>query len=140
MTITVEKIMQKEIVTVTPSTSLLDIRFLFEKHKFHHLLVMDDFKGLAGIVSDRDLLKHLSPFVGTYAENHLDRETLKKTAWQIMTPNPVTIEQNDSVQSAAALMLEYDVSCLPVLNTNHDGPCGILTWKDILRIIAKAQP
>lgn len=139
MTITVEKIMKKEVVTVTPSTSVQDMQFLFDKHKFHHLLVVDDFKGLAGVVSDRDLLKQLSPFVGTYAENRLDRETLQKTAWQIMTPNPITVNVEDSVQAAASLILEHNVSCLPVKAAGKTTPLGILTWKDILRIVAKAR-
>jgi hypothetical protein len=39
---------------------------------------------LCGVISDRDLLRALSPYVGTASENARDTATLRKRVHQIM--------------------------------------------------------
>ena len=63
----VEQIMHREVITVGLDARVDTVRKLFEKHKFHHLLVVEKNK-LVGIVSDRDILKQLSPFLSTASE------------------------------------------------------------------------
>ena len=80
----VEKIMSKSIVTVDMDDSLKVIKEIFDNVGFHHLLVIESDK-LFGIISDRDLLKVLSPTVGTASETTRDLESLNKKAHQILT-------------------------------------------------------
>lgn len=138
MTILASQIMTSPAITVRSMEPLRNIRALFDKRHIHHVLVLDDNKQLAGIISDRDLLLALSPFLGTSAENRLDRSTLGKTAWQLMTPKPIVVSPHQSVPEAAHLMLEHGVSCLPVVNIQQE-PIGFLSWKDVLRIVARAS-
>lgn len=127
------RIMTIRVVTIEMDDSLEVVRDIFKKVRFHHLLVVDNEK-LVGIISDRDLLKAVSPFVGTISETTRDRATLNKRAHQIMSHHPVTVRSSCSLQEAAQLMLGRGFSCLPV--TTADGEVlGMVTWKDVLRAI-----
>ena len=123
--------MTRKVVTVEMDDTLLTIRMIFQHVKFHHLLVVENRKPV-GIISDRDFLKAASPFLGKIVETTRDLDTLRKRAHQIMTRNPVTIYPETSIETAADLLLEKKISCLPVISSQGD-VVGIVTWKDILQ-------
>jgi acetoin utilization protein AcuB len=126
------EIMTARVVTIEMDDSLEMVRDIFRKVRFHHLLVVDNEK-LVGIISDRDVLKAISPYVGTMSETDRDRATLNKRVHQIMAHHPVTVRQSCPLQEAAQLMLIRGVSCLPV--TTIGGVIqGIVTWKDVFRV------
>ncbi len=128
---TVGEIMTSKVVTVEMDDSLEVIRDIFRKVKFHHLIVVDGEK-IVGVLSDRDFLKAISPYVNTMSETNRDRATLEKRAHQIMSHYPVTVQKSCQTQTAAKLMLDRRVSCLPV--TMPDGILvGVVTWKDVFR-------
>ena len=60
----VDSIMTRRVVSVEMDDRLDVVKKIFDTLKFHHLLVVDDRGKLKGVVSDRDLLKALSPYVG----------------------------------------------------------------------------
>jgi acetoin utilization protein AcuB len=86
----IERIMSKPVVTVTLDTTLRMVKQIFENAKFHHLLVVEKGK-LYGVLSDRDLLKSISPFIGTLQETAHDKFTLNKKVHQIMSRKPITL-------------------------------------------------
>ena len=71
--------MTKKVVTVEMDDSLRLVKEIFDNVSFHHLLVVDGGK-LYGVISDRDLLKNLSPNIGTVAETSRDLAALNKKA------------------------------------------------------------
>ena len=123
--------MTVRVATIEMDDSLEMVRDIFKKVRFHHLLVVDNDK-LVGIISDRDVLKAVSPYVGTMSETPRDRATLNKRVHQIMSHHPLTVRSSCSLQEAAQLMLARGISCLPV-TTLDGGILGMLTWKDVLR-------
>lgn len=127
----VSSIMTRKVVTVEMDDTLLTIRMIFQHVKFHHLVVVDNRKPV-GVISDRDFLKAASPFLGKNVETTRDLDTLKKRAHQIMTRNPVTVYPETSIEAAADLLLEKNISCLPVISSQGD-IVGIVTWKDMLQ-------
>lgn len=127
------RIMTTRVVTVEMDDSLEVVRDIFKKVRFHHLLVVDNDK-LVGIISDRDMLKAVSPFVGTMSETTRDRATLNKRVHQIMSHHPVTVRSSCSLQEAAELMLARGISSLPITTIGGE-VLGIVTWKDVLRAI-----
>ena len=131
------RIMTTRVVTIEMDDSLEVVRDIFKKVRFHHLLVVDNNR-LVGIISDRDMLKAVSPFVGTMSETTRDRATLNKRAHQIMLHHPVTVRSSCSLQEAAELMLARGVSCLPITTVGGE-VLGIVTWKDVLRAILDSQ-
>jgi len=133
--VTVETIMTENIVTVGMDDTLKRIREIFIQHQFHHLLVVSG-QRLMGVISDRDLLKAVSPFVGTFSETDRDLATLEKRAHQIMTRKPISVSKDVTLQMAAKTLLKNNISCLPV--TNQDGDIvGILTWRDLMAAMVK---
>lgn len=128
---TVAKLMSKPVVTVAPEDTLEDVQDIFRKTRFHHLLVTD-MDRLVGIVSDRDLLKALSPNIDTAAETLRDRQTLEKRVHQVMSSRLFMVTEQHRISDAVQLMMDHGISCVPVVD-EHDRPVGILSWRDVLR-------
>ena len=132
---TVDSIMTREVVTVQGDTALTDLRALLHDRGFRHLLVVDN-GDLMGVISDRDLIRELSPWLGSAAETRRDVATLNRRAHQVMSRRPVTAAPGDSVASACARFIDEDVSCLPVVD-EANRPVGIVTWRDLLVVLAR---
>lgn len=49
-----------------------------------------------------------------------------------MTRRPVTVNGSTSIETAMQLLLDKNISCLPVVNT-ADEIIGVVTWKDMLK-------
>lgn len=128
----VEDEMTTGLVTVTPDATLADAQQLFARHRFHHLPVVEG-EELVGILSDRDILRAVSPFLGTLAERGQDLETTTRRVHRVMSRALVTVEGSTSMADAAVLMLSKSVSCLPVLAAGR--LVGILTTRDMLRFV-----
>jgi acetoin utilization protein AcuB len=124
-------IMTTRVVTVELDDPLESVKKIFDSVKFHHLLVVEAGR-LCGVISDRDLLRALSPYVGTRSETARDAATLKKRVHQIMTRRPVTLSPEATVADAVKLFLEHRVSCIPVVDEAFR-PVGILSWRDVLK-------
>jgi acetoin utilization protein AcuB len=127
-------IMTVRVVTVEADDSLETIKQIFDSARFRHLLVVDSGKKLIGVISDRDLLRALSPYVGTPSENARDLATLKKRAHQIMTRQPITLPPDATVDEAIQLFLDRRISCIPIVD-EHFKPVGIVSWRDVLRSV-----
>ncbi len=131
----ISSIMTRRVVTVEMDDSLQIISEIFENVKFHHILVVENQK-LVGVISDRDFIKALSPFLDTPAEEERDTTTLNKKAHQIMNRTPITVDAETSIEEASNLLLEKNISCLPVISPQGSVD-GIVTWKDILKLHLK---
>ena len=135
----VREIMTAQVHTLHLDDSLRMAASLFEREHFHHVVVLER-RRVHGVVSDRDILKAISPFVDNpILERPQDASTLKKRLHQIMTRKPVTIGPDQSITTAADLMLAQRVSCLPVVDENGT-LLGIVTVRDLLGQLAATRP
>ncbi|MGA2779874.1 MAG: CBS domain-containing protein [Steroidobacteraceae bacterium] len=125
-------IMSPRVVTVEMDDRLAVVKEIFDSTKFHHLLVINGDGELAGVVSDRDLLKALSPYVGSAAENARDAATLNKRVHQVMSRKPITLTPDAPLADAVKLLLEHRISCIPIVDEQFR-PVGIVSWRDLLR-------
>jgi acetoin utilization protein AcuB len=126
------EIMTTRVVTVEFDDSLATVKEIFDSLRFHHLLVIGSDKKLCGVISDRDLLRAISPYVGTPSETARDAATLKKRAHQIMTRTPVTLRPDAGLADAIELLLGHRISCIPIVDEAFRA-VGIISWRDILR-------
>jgi acetoin utilization protein AcuB len=133
----IENIMTTKIVTVELDDSLRTIKEIFDNLKFHHLLVVESGK-LIGVVSDRDLLKAISPNIGTMAATDRDEATLNKKVFQVMTRKPITLRPHDPIGDAVDLFNTQGISCVPIVDGEFR-PVGIVTWRDILKAIVRKR-
>lgn len=133
----VQEIMTRDVVTVLMDDTLKWVRDVFDQHPFQHLIVTEN-GCVVGVLSDRDLLKHISPFVGKMAERTQDLACLQRKVHQIMTRELVSCSPDTPIRDAAKLMFEKDVSCLPVIR--DDCECqkcvGIVTPSDVMEWVA----
>lgn len=129
----ISSIMTKDVVSVGLDDPLSKVKKIFEQTNFHHLLVMEGDR-LYGVVSERDLLKAISPNIGLASETDKDTATLNKRVHQAMTRKPVVVLDSADVMEAVHLFNHNTLSCLPVKNTD-DNLVGILTWRDLLKAL-----
>ncbi|NNE71537.1 MAG: CBS domain-containing protein [Rhodothermales bacterium] len=135
---TVEDIMTRHVVRVNADDPLKVVRHKLNQGGFHHVPVMER-NELIGMISDRDVLGALSPFLESPSERTRDHRTLEKKAHQVMTPQPFTILPTASVEAAAEMLLALDISGLPVITL--DGILvGIVTWRDVLDYYVDGTP
>jgi acetoin utilization protein AcuB len=125
-------IMSTRLVTVELDDTLEVVKQIFDSARFHHLLVVDAGKKLLGVISDRDLLRALSPYVGTASENARDTATLRKRVHQIMTRKPITLSPEAPIADAVGLFLTNRVSCIPIVDPAFRA-VGIVSWRDVLK-------
>lgn len=136
--VAINQFMSPSPVTVEPDDTLATVREIFEKLKFHHLPVVEHYE-LVGLVSDRDLLKALSPHLGSAAETSRDLATLNKRVHQVMRRGPVTLPPDAELTDAIRVFNREHVSCIPVVDAQHR-PLGVLTWRDVMRALDTQEP
>ncbi len=145
----VKDIMTEKVIAVSPETSVKEIADILLKKKIGGVPVLDGEK-LVGIVTEEDLImKNVKLHFPTYIQL-LDAviylESLKKyeeelrkavgaTAKDVMTRDLVTISPEADIEEAATLMIERNISRLPVVE--NDKLVGIITRRDILKAISK---
>jgi len=134
---TIQDIMTRQVVTVEMDDKLSTVKDIFDNSRFHHLLVIDDGK-LFGVVSDRDLLKSISPNIGTMVVTYKDMATLNKRVHQIMTRKPVTLTPDASIDDAIGVFNKHRISCIPIVDDEFR-PVGIVSWRDIMRHLAEKK-
>jgi len=125
----------KKLISVDMDDELTKVKAVFSEHNIHHLLVTED-KILVGIITDRDLYMHLSPNIGTRKETHADAALLRQRAHQIMSRNLITASPSMGIYDAILKFHDHHISCIPIVDENN-APIGIITWRDIVAILAK---
>ena len=80
----ISQIMRRNLITLDMDDTLSDAKGLFEHHDMHHILITEEGK-LTGVITDRDLLQHLSPTIGTRKETPQDTFILNKKVHLIMS-------------------------------------------------------
>lgn len=126
--------MTKEVTTVSRDTSMLKASKIFKDNNFRRLPVADEKNRLVGIVTDRDI-KDASPSKATTLDVHELYYLLSEIKIKdIMTPNPFTINVEDSLEKAAIKMLDKRVEGLPVVNDSNE-VLGIITETDIFKAL-----
>jgi len=143
----IEDLMTREVVTVSPDTTLKDVAAKLVQYRISGLPVCDDEGTVLGIVSEADILyreRGRSEREGLLArlfEEGLATETRKaaaRTAAEAMSSPPLTIQAYRPVSTAARAMLEQRVKRLPVVDI-HGRLLGIVTRADLVRAFVRTD-
>ncbi len=132
----VSDIMSDSIVTIDLDATLARAKEVMLNQRIRNLPVVDDEKKLAGIVTENDVEKNLSPRLGTVNETESDRDSLQIRVHRVMTRKPFVISSDAYVAQAAKVFLEKKINCLPV-SSETGKIVGILTVSDILRLLIR---
>lgn len=129
----IERRMTRNPVTITPEASVVEASELMKREKLHRLPVLDENKNLVGVISEKDIL-FASPSPASSLSIHEMAYLLSKlTVKKLMTKNPVTITKNTTVEEAARIMVDQDLSCLPVVEDKQ--LVGIVSKSDLFKIL-----
>jgi len=112
--------MARDLVTVAPDELLGSAAARMAERKVGAALILDG-ERLIGIMSERDVLRAVAAG---------GAESAPVSAW--MTPNPETIEPDDSLDHAAVLMIHGGFRHLPVVDGGR--AVGILSIRDLVRV------
>ena len=125
----ISKYMTTKLITTSPDATVRQAFITMQSHRVRHLPVVKGNK-LAGIISDRDLLRPrwadtMDDWTTYY---QIDDETLVE---HVMTKNPEVVRTYDGIQKAVKLFREQRYGALPVLNKKGE-LVGILSSHDLL--------
>jgi CBS domain-containing protein len=118
---TVADLMVKDVLTVAPSDTIGEAAEKMNAANVGAVVVMEDFVRIVGIVTERDLLRAVASRA----------RAAEARVRQWMTPDPVTIEPELTVDQAARIMFEHNFRHLPVVKDGR--PLGIVS----LRLLAR---
>tara|TARA_B110000211_G_scaffold3053_1_gene3638 strand:+ start:14503 stop:14940 length:438 start_codon:yes stop_codon:yes gene_type:complete len=130
----ISQIMRRNLITLDLDNTLESAKDLFELHNIHHILIKDE-ATLAGVITDSDLWKNLSPTVGTRNETSQDSFILNKKVHLIMARDLITATEDLAINEAVLLFYDHNISCLPIVDEKNQ-PIGIVTWRDIIKVLA----
>ena len=130
------KIMQTDVITVTPTTSLVEARRLMDSRPIDHLLVVDKNGHLEGILSDRDLKQNWASPATTLSAHELSYLLEKVEVKSIMVKAVLTIAASTTIERAAFIMQQNNISALPVLDKGK--LVGIITSTDVMGVLLNA--
>lgn len=132
----VGRIMHKDLVTITPDTSLVKARDLIAEKLIEHLLVVNKDGKLVGIVSDRDLKQTWASPATTLSAHELNYLLKQLDVETMMVTKIITISPGTTIERAARIMQEERISALPV--TDKEKLVGIITTTDVMGVLLDA--
>lgn len=129
----IERRMTRNPVTATPDMSVAEASALMKREKVHRLPVLDKDHKLVGIISEKDILYASPSPVSSLSIHEMAYMLSQLTVKKLMTRDVVTITKDTIVEEAARLMVDQDLSSLPVL---EDGKLiGIVSKSDLFKIL-----
>lgn len=140
--------MTRKVVTVSPETKIdLAGKLLLENH-FNGLPVVNQEGRLKGIICQDDLIVQQKKFplpsvftlldgvIPLTSSKHLEKEIQKMaatTVGQAMTPGPITVDPETTVEEIATLMVKKNIHTIPVVDKGK--LVGVIGNEDILRTL-----
>ena len=114
-------------ITVTPDRAAFSALALMNLHGIRRLPVVEDGR-LVGIVTRTTL-------AGVAGQGNPGRRGSGKLVIEVMTKDPVSVAPEDTVETAARLMLRRKFSGLPVVDGGY--VVGVVTESDVFRAICR---
>lgn len=129
----VRDVMTPRVYRVSPETPVRELLAMVSTHRLRAVPVVGEEREVLGMVTDRDLLRHLLP--GALRPGEASRAgggpPEEPTVRDIMTRSVMCISEDQGLAEVANVMVSKDVERLPVV---HEGKLtGFLTRGDILR-------
>jgi CBS domain-containing protein len=110
------------VISVKPSATVQEIAEIITSRRIGAVLVLDDKGGLAGIVSERDVVKALAANAGVVSQVRAD---------SLMTREVITATSQTTVDEAMEIMDAGYFRHLPVVNNGRLE--GIISIRDLVK-------
>lgn len=120
-------IMSSPVITVPQTINCLDAYRRCLRDGIRHLVIVDQNKALAGVISETDFRRHFNLFA--LAGRRKVSSVVRKSA--------ATLPPSASLMQALGLMLEMQKSC--VVAVKNKKPVGIVTERDVVRFYSSVN-
>ena len=130
---TVKRMMKKNPITTTAKTSIVDVADILKENHIHRLPVLDKKGKLIGVITEKDIL-HASPSpVSSLSVYEMPYMLSRLKVSNLMTKDVRTIDPDTTVEEAAKIMVDDDLSCLPVIE--GEKLVGIVSKSDMFKVL-----
>jgi CBS domain-containing protein len=146
--LSVKDIMTKDVIAVSPETEIAEAARLLLEKGFNGVPVVDGTGKLVGLICQSDLVAQQKKFpipslftildgvISFTSMKDIEKEVQKITATTVadaMTPDPVTVGPETSIEELCTIMVDKNFHTLPVVDAG--ALVGIVGKKDILRTL-----
>jgi len=147
---TAQDLMAKNVLTVTPETSISQAANLLLEYHVNGMPVVDEEDNLVGIICQSDIITQqkqlplpsiftlLDGIIPLTSTSHMEKEVQKMAATKVkeaMTPDPVSVSPDTELEEMAEIMVRKNYHTLPVVEGNK--LVGIIGKEDVLKTLAK---
>ena len=148
----VKEIMTENPITVTVDMEIFKAAKILLDNRINGVPVVNDSGKLVGILCQSDLIAQqkklpvpslfsfLDGYISLSSMKNIEKEVRKIAASAVsdaMTPNPVTVGPDSSIETVAALMVDHNLYTLPVVDKG--ALVGVVGKEDILRTLMPAD-
>ena len=146
------EIMTREVITVSPETEIAQAAKILLEKGINGMPVVDESGRLTGILCQSDLITQqkrlpipslftlLDGFIPLTSMKHVEKEIQKisaTTVAQAMTPDPVTVGPDTSIEDVATIMVDKNFHTLPVMDQGR--VVGIVGKQDVLKTLLSSS-
>lgn len=119
----VSQLITKKPIIANQNISIKEAAKIMKKEEVGSLVIVTNENKAVGIVTERDILYAIA-----------DEIPLDKPVSEIMSQDPVTIEENSDISEAIALMTSREIRHLIVVD--HDGKVkGVVSLRDVAKAV-----
>jgi CBS domain-containing protein len=150
----VRDIMSSPAITVTPETEIRAVARIMRESLISGVPVVDDEGLLLGVITELDLIARNAPLkepqyiavLSALIPVRLDeyrqykdqlRQVIATNALELMNDDVYVVSPTTSIEEALELMLDPEVTMLPVLE--NEQVVGVITRTDIVRLIEELE-
>lgn len=120
----VSGVTSRKVITVAPNDTIADAVDLLKEFAIGAVVVSSDNKSIAGIISERDVVRHLS---------REQEGTLRLKVEDLMTRNVSTCQLGDGLDETMAVMTAGKFRHMPIV-TSANELCGIISLGDLVDV------
>lgn len=131
----VQDLMIADVLTLRRGDTLAALLELMQDNDIRHVPIVDGEDELVGLVTHRDVARGAVSAKDDVPIAVRDDILAHRPVGSVMVSDPFTVEPTDTVEDAAALMLENKLGCLPVVEGSR--LVGIVTESDFVRYVAE---
>ena len=131
----ITEIMSSPPITGTLDDFLSEVKEMLAVNNIKHLVIIEEGK-LMGVLSERDLLLAISPYVNSNVYTTRDLATLNQRVGQIVERHPLYLDDQSELEDAIDMFDKNHISCIPIVDADFV-PVGVVTKSDIIHFFNK---
>ena len=127
----VKEIMSRNVITVQPDDRVVHARRKLIEYGVARLPVVEEGKVL-GVIAEMDIARAFANLKRSVPYRHQKHQLEELTVRDAMNAPAITTDSSTSIRSAAEMMVQNDVGCLPIVDDRLE---GIVTRTDLIKTL-----